>query len=135
VLRFVFGTFIVLHGLVHLLYAAQSRRLFELRRGMVWPDGSWAFSKHLGDGATRLVASVCYGLAATGFVAGGIGTLAGQAWWRPVVVFSAAFSSLMILLLWDGEMRKLADQGLIAVLITVTILVGVLILRWPNLGF
>ncbi len=36
-LRFIAGAFIVLHGLVHLLYAGQSRRLFELRPGMVWP--------------------------------------------------------------------------------------------------
>ncbi len=134
VLRFVFGVFCVLHGLVHLLYFGQSRRLFELRPGMVWPDGSWAFSKLLGDGATRWLASVSYVLAALGFVIGGIGVLLGQAWWRPVVVGSAAFSAVMIFLFWDGTMRKLDDQGLIAVLINVAILVAVLILGWPDLG-
>lgn len=46
-LRFILGIFIVLHGLVHLLYAAHSRRLVELRPEMIWPDGSWAFSKLL----------------------------------------------------------------------------------------
>ncbi len=132
VLRFVFGVFCVLHGLVHLLYFGQSRRLFELRPGMVWPDGSWAFSKLLGDGATRWLASVSYVLAALGFVIGGIGVLLGQAWWRPVVVGSAAFSAVMIFLFWDGTMRKLDDQGLIAVLINVAILVAVLILGWPD---
>jgi hypothetical protein len=135
VLRFIFGAFTVLHGLVHLLYFGQSRRLFELRPGMVWPDGSWAFSKLLGDGATRLLASISYVLAAIGFVAGGIGILVGQAWWRPVVVGSAAFSAVIVLLFWDGKMRKLDDQGLIALLINVAILLAVLILRWPNLGF
>jgi hypothetical protein len=129
------GTFIVLHGLVQLLNSGQSQRLFELRPRMLWPDGSRAFSEHLGDGATRPLASVCYGLAATGFVTGGIGILAGQAWWRPAVVCSAAISSGMVLLLWDGKIRKLAHQGLIALLINVAILVGVLILRWPKLGF
>ena len=49
VLRLVAGVFVVLHGLVHLFYFAQSRRLFELRPGLVWPDGSWAFSKLLGE--------------------------------------------------------------------------------------
>lgn len=38
------GIFLILHALVHLLYAGQSRRFFELRPGMTWPDGSWAFS-------------------------------------------------------------------------------------------
>jgi len=42
---------------------------------------------------------------------------------------------MMIILFWNGKMQKLADQGLIAVLINVTILVAVLILQWPNWGF
>jgi hypothetical protein len=74
-------------------------------------------------------------LTAIGFVAGGIGLAVGQAWWRPVVAASAARSALIILLFWDGKMRNLADQGLIALLIDMAILVAVLILRWPNLGF
>jgi hypothetical protein len=134
-LRFILGAFIVLHGLVHLLYVGQSRRLFELRPGMVWPDGSWAFSRLPGEGATRLLAGISYLLAAIGFVAGGTGILAGQAWWRPLVVGSAAFSTLMILFFWDGKLHKLNDQGLIAILINLAILVAVLILQWPNLGF
>jgi hypothetical protein len=133
--RFVFGVFIVLHGLVHLLYSAQSRRLFELRPGMVWPDGSWAFSKLLGDGSARLLATICYALAAAGFVAGGIGVLAGQAWWRPLVVGSAALSAGSVLAFWNGKMEQLADQGLIALLINAAILVGAVVLQWPNPGF
>jgi hypothetical protein len=34
-LRFIIGVFIVLHGLVHLLYFGHSRRLFELQPGML----------------------------------------------------------------------------------------------------
>ena len=134
-LRFIIGIFIVLHGLVHLLYVGQSRRLFELRSGLVWPDGSWAFSRLLGDSATRWLASITYVLAASGFVAGGIGILLGQAWWNPVVVGSAAFSAAMIVLFWNGKIQRLDDQGLIAILINVAILVAVLVLRWPDLGF
>jgi hypothetical protein len=134
-LRFITGGFIVLHGLVHLLYAGQSQRLFELRPGMVWPDGSWAFSNLLGDGATRLLASICYVLVAIGFVAGGIGIFVRQAWWHPVVVGSAAVSTMMIILLWNGKMQQLADQGLIAILINVAVLVAVLVLRWPERAF
>jgi hypothetical protein len=134
-LRFITGVFIVLHGLVHLLYFGQSRRLFELRPGMVWPDGSWAFSRLLGDEATRWLASICYVLAAIGFAAGGTGILVGQAWWRSVVVGSAAFSAAMVILFWDAKMQRLDDQGLIAILINAAILVAVLILRWPDLGF
>jgi hypothetical protein len=134
VLRFIIGVFIVLHGLVHLLYFGQSWRLFELQPEMVWPEGSWAFSKLLEDEATRLLASISCILAAIGFVAGGTGILVRQAWWRPVVVGSAAFSAVIFILFWDGEMQKLDNQGGIALLINIAILVSVLILRWPYLG-
>lgn len=133
--RFVVGVFIVLHGLVHLLYFGQSRRLFELQPGMAWPDGSWAFSKVLGDGATRWLAGISCVLAAVGFVAGGIGIFAGQAWWRPVVVGSAAFSAAIFVLFWDGKLQRLANKGAIAILINGAILVAVLILGWPDFGF
>jgi hypothetical protein len=134
-LRFIFGIFIVLHGLVHLLYFGQSQRLFELQPGMVWPDGSWAFSKLLGDDVTRLLASILCVLAAIGFVAGGTGILGSQAWWRPVVVGSAAFSAAIFILFWDGQAQKLADKGGIALLINLAILVALLVLGWPDLGF
>lgn len=70
-LSFFIGIFIVLHGLVHLLYFGQSRRLFELRPGMDWPDGSWLFSRLFSDETTRTLASVSYIIAAIGFVVGG----------------------------------------------------------------
>jgi uncharacterized membrane protein YphA (DoxX/SURF4 family) len=134
-LRFIIGVFIVLHGLVHLLYFGQSWRLFELQPGMVWPEGSWTFSKFLGDEATRLLASIACILAALGFVAGGAAILLGQAWWRPVVVGAAAFSTVVFLLFWNGKLQQLANQGAIAILINIAILVAVLILRWPDFGF
>ena len=127
--RIIVGVFIVLHGLVHLLYFGQSHRHFELQPGLVWPDGSWAFSKLLGDERTRWLASVSCVLAAIGFVAGGAGMLAGQAWWRPPVVGSAAFSGFMLILLWDGRMQRLGEKGAFGVLINGAILATVLILR------
>jgi hypothetical protein len=130
VLRFIFGAFIVLHGLVHVLYLGHGLRLFELQAGLLWPDGSWAFSKLVGNAATRELASVGCALAAAGFVAGGVGLLAGQAWWRPVVVGAAVFSSVLYLLFWDGELSKLHDKGGIGVLINLAILAVVLISPW-----
>jgi hypothetical protein len=134
-LRFIVGVFLVLHGLVHLLYFAQSRRLFELQPGMAWPEGSWAFSKLLGEGATRWLASISCLLAAIGFVAGGIGIFLGQAWWRPLVVGSAAFSAAIFVLFWDVKLQRLANKGAIAILINGAILVAVLIFQWPDFGF
>lgn len=134
-LRFIIGAFLVLHGLVHLLYFGQSRRLIELQPGMLWPEGSWAFFKPLGEEGTRLLASISCVLAAIGFVAGGTGILVGQTWWRPVVVGSATFSAAVFILFWDGKLQKLPDKGAIALVINVAILVAVLVLRWPDFGF
>ncbi len=131
----IIGVFMVLHGLVHLLYFGQSGRLFELQPGMVWPDGAWAFSKLLGNEVTRTLASVACVLAAIAFVAGGAGIFVKQAWWRPVVVGAAAFSTVVYILFWNGKTQKLADQGGVGVLINVAILVAVLALRWPDFEF
>lgn len=129
--QFIFGILMVLHGLVHLLYLGQSARRFELRPGMTWPDGSWAFSKLLEEKATRNLASIACGLAAIGFVAGGAGLLISQAWWRPLVVAAATFSSLAFTLLWDGKLRKLDDQGGVGVLINLALLLVALVLQLP----
>jgi hypothetical protein len=98
---------------------------------MVWPDGSWAFSKLLKDEATRLLASISCILVAIGFVAGGTGILLRQAWWRPVVEGSAAFSALIIILFWDGKMQKMDDKGFIGLFINIAIMIAVFLLRWP----
>ncbi len=133
--RFLIGIFIVLHGLVHLLYFGQSARLFELQPGMVWPDGAWAFSRLLGDNATRSLASLSCVLAAIGFVAGGVGIFASQDWWRPVVVTSAAFSAALYLLFWDGKPQRLDNQGGIGLLINLAILAALLVFQWPPAEF
>jgi hypothetical protein len=125
--RIIFSVFIVLHGLVHLLYFGQSRKFFELQPGMVWPDGSWAFSKLVGDETARLLASLFLVLAAGGFVVGGVGLLLGQGWWRPMVVSTATFSSIIYILFWDGAWQRLHDKGAIGLLINMAILVTVLI--------
>ncbi len=133
-IRIILGAFLVLHGLVHLLYFGQSQRFFELQPGMVWPDGSWVFSRFIGDAITRNLASILLILAAIGLVVGGIGIFAKQTWWRPVVVSAAAFSSVIYLLFWDGALQNLDNKGWIGILINLAILAAVLVFQWPNLA-
>ncbi|MDD5095613.1 MAG: hypothetical protein PHV74_14735, partial [Dehalococcoidia bacterium] len=134
-LRLVFGIFLVLHGFVHLLYFGQSRRLFELQPGMVWPDGSWAFSKRLGDETTRLLASISCVLAAIAFVADGAGVFLKQDWWQPLMVGSAAFSVVSYILFWDKKLQRLPDKGGIGVLVNIVMVLALLILDWPSSEF
>ena len=124
---FMFASFIILHGLVHLLYVGQNQRLFELRPGMTWPDDSWAFSRLFGDRATRGLTSITFILVAIGFVSGGVGLIFNQSWWHPFVVGAAAVSSVMIILLWDGRPRKLDNQGGVGLLINLALLTLLLI--------
>jgi uncharacterized membrane protein YphA (DoxX/SURF4 family) len=134
-IRIMVGVFMMLHGLVHLLYFGQSAKYFELKPGMVWPDGAWTFSKLVGDQATGNLASISLILAAVGFVAGGAGIFMGQTWWRPVVVGAAVFSSVVFSLFWNGSMQNLDGQGGVGILINLAILIVVLVLRWPDFGF
>ncbi len=128
------GLFLILHGLVHLLYFGQSRRLFELTPGLTWPDGAWAFSRLLGSEAARsLAAAVCV-LAAAAFLSGGVALLARQPWWRAAVIGAAAISCLLFLLFWDGSLRRLDAQGAVALLINAAILAAALA-RWPRFPF
>lgn len=133
--RFIIGLFISLHGLVHLLYLGQSQRFFELQPGMTWPDGSWSFSRLLGDGSIRSLASVALVVAALVFLAGGAGIFFRQQWWRPMVLAAAVFSGVLYLLLWNGKLQGLDNQGGIGLLINLVILAALLVLDWPKLGF
>ena len=133
--RILFGVFIVIHGLVHLLYFGQSARYFELQPGMVWPNGSWVFPNFLGEEASRILASILLVLAAIGLFASGIGILVSQPWWRPVLVGSTLFSSIIFILFWDGVAHRLDNQGAIAILINAAILAALLIFHWPNFEF
>ncbi|MGD2207148.1 MAG: hypothetical protein PVH17_10240 [Anaerolineae bacterium] len=128
-----FGIFIVLHGLVHLWYVTLSQGLVEFQAEMGWTGESWLFSPLFGGAATRLLATVLYSLAAFSFVAGGVGFFAQWAWWRPVIIGSAAFSAVIILLFWDGGLQMIVEKGLIGFLINAALLVALLVFDWPSL--
>jgi hypothetical protein len=130
--RIILGVFFILHGLVHMLYFGQSSRIFELKAGMVWPDGSWALSKFLGSISIRNIAGVLLIFTAVGFIASGIALFTKAVWWRPVVASTAIFSSVLYLLLWDGVLQSLDNQGAVGILINLAILAALFIFNWPR---
>lgn len=134
-LKFAIGLFLVLHGLVYLLYVGQSARLFELRSGFEWPDGSLTFARTLGNENARSIASLTFTIVTIGFVAGGVGLLFSQAWWQPMVIASAAAATLVTVLFWDGHFQQLSDKGGIGLLINAAILISLLVLEWPQFSF
>lgn len=128
-LSVVAGVGLVAHGVVHWLYAGQSLRLLALQPGLTWPDGSWAFSRLVGDHATRTLASVVCLACGAGFAAGGVALLAGLGWWRPVVATTSVCAAVVFVLLWDGLARRLDAQGAIGVVIDVAIVAAMVVLR------
>jgi hypothetical protein len=126
-LKLLYSLFLFLHALIHLLYYGQSRQLFELQPGLAWPDDSWIFSRYFTINTVRFLACVCCILAATGFITGGYGILIGAKWWRPVVLITAAFSSLLFILFWDGGRKRLPEKGGIGLLINAAIILILLL--------
>ena len=119
------GIFLILHALVHLLYAGQALRVFELRPGLTWPDGAWAFSRLFGDPVTRSLATILLVLTALGFFAGALGLFLGQDWRQTVSAGAAILSIATYLAFWNGKFHELPDQGGIGLLISLGILVVV----------
>lgn len=127
------GVFLLLHGLVHLLYFGHSQRFFELQAGLMWPEGSWVFSSLLNGDKIRMIASACMAISAIGFILAGAGLLLEQTWWRAILMYAIAFSSLVYFIFWNGKLEQLPDQGLVGVLINLSFLVFILILKWPSI--
>lgn len=119
------GIFLILHGLVHLLYTGFSLKLFDTDSKMTWPDNSWAFEKLLGNKAARNLAAVANIVAAAGFIAGGIGVFSDKGY--TITAASAIFSSVIYVLFWDMKLQKLPEKGIFAVLINIVVLVLALI--------
>jgi cytochrome bd-type quinol oxidase subunit 2 len=127
-----FGVFLVAHGLVYALYVGHAMRLFELKPGMSWPDASWALSGLIGDSAVRWLVAGVFVLVAAGFALSGVALMAQQPWWEVLATAAAIVSTLLLLLVWDGRLQGLGEQGLYAILINIGIIVCAAILHWPK---
>ena len=123
----IFGVFLILHGLVHLLYAGQCLRIFELQPGMLWPDGSWAFSPILGNETARSLALPLLVTTAIAFVVGGAGALLARPWWHMVVLSATVLSTIVFILYWDVAWQNLDDKGAIGIGINLAIVAAILL--------
>ncbi|MEK6481894.1 hypothetical protein WJR50_30405 [Catalinimonas sp. 4WD22] len=115
--------FIILHGLVHLLYFGQSQRYFELKPGLQWPDRSWFLSRIQSEKMNRLQAGVFCIIGAIVLVISGFSLWWGKVWWTNITIIGLLFSSFIFLLFWNGKLKNLAEQGAYALLINLVILI------------
>jgi len=126
--QFSLGIFLMMHAVVHLLYAGQAARMFELRLGLKWPECSWLLRRFLGARTVQVLAAVSMLLAGLAFLVAGVGTVTFQEWWRAAVSGAAVFSALMFILLWDGRMKELDAQGAVGVAIDLTLVAALWVL-------
>jgi len=133
-MNILFGVFLLAHGLVFGMYAAHAMRLFELKPGMTWPDASWALSGLIGDSAVRWIVAAVFLFVAVTFAVSGAALVFRQPWWAIVAAAAAVTSTIVILLVWNGRLQGLSEQGLYAVIINVVVVVSALVLHWPKIS-
>ena len=121
------GIFIILHGLVHLWYVVLSYQWVEFQPEMGWSGKTWLFSSSLSQPTVRSIAGILFIIATIGFVISGIGIFIQAAWLDPVLLTSAIFSSIILLMFWDGKIEMLVQKGIIGLLINLAIIAVVLI--------
>lgn len=119
------GTFLALHGLVHLWYVVLSQGWVAVEDAMGWNGHSWLLSGSLAEGTILSIASVFYVLITVGFLVGGVGYAVQADWGSPVLIAAAVLSSLMLVAMWDGQFDLLVEKGIVGVAINVA-LVGAL---------
>ncbi len=101
-----------------------SQGLVPFEPEMGWTGESWLLSRFLDASKSTVLASVLYTLATLAFVVGGITLMLNGTWWRSLTLGSAGFSSLVLLLFWDGKTEFLVQKGLLGILINVALIIA-----------
>jgi len=118
---------LMLHGLVHVWYIVLAQGWVEYQTEMGWTGSSWLLSSRVSENALSWIVTLGYGIAAAGFVMGGVGNITNQVWSQAVLLFSAVFSSLLLIVFWDGNLSLLVEKGLLGVLINLALIVFLMV--------
>ena len=116
------GIFIILHGLVHLWYVVLSLNWVEFQPDMGWTGRSWLLSGIFQESTLRTAAAALFIISAVAFVISGIGIFVDAEWLDTVIMVSAIFSSVVLIVFWDGSLEMIVQKGLIGVLINLVII-------------
>ncbi len=123
------GIFIILHGLVHLWYVVLGFGWVAYQPEMGWRGGSWLLSAFIPPATLRSIAGVLFILAALAFVISGVGIFLQAGWLEDFILGAALFSSLLLLIFWDGKADLLVQKGLIGLIINLAVIALVWIRR------
>lgn len=68
-----------------------------------------------------MLASLAMIIAGLGFLGGGAGMLLDQNWGSLTIKYVAILSTVALALFWDGGLQKIADKGLVGIIINLVI--------------
>ncbi len=123
-IRYVIAAVVAAHGLVYLNAARGVLPVFEGWKGRAWLLGDAI----TGDSLKRLCQGM-WAVAGIGVIATGVAlafAFSAQAVWRPLAIVASTVAILSFLVFWDGQVRRLFEQGVIGVVLSLLILLGAL---------
>ena len=131
-LRWIYTLFVLAHGLAHMVYVALANGHQVSESSLDWTGGSWLLSKPLGEQLTRTFGSWVFTLVTISFIvtAGGLATR--QAWATNWLIGTLFASSIALFIFWDGGLTALVDKGLLGLAISIALLLGIYLLKYPN---
>ena len=127
--HYLVGFLLAAHGWVHVVYVASSQGWLGPGEGRGWNGRSWLLSGVLDEGSILDAASVFFLLVAIGFAAGALGYVLSLDWWMPILAGSAILSTILYIVMWDGEGSGLFEKGGLGVVVDVVVLVWLFVLH------
>jgi len=109
------GVFIILHGLVHAWYVVLSFNLVNFQPDMGWTGKSWLLTPLFGAQTAKSIAGWLFAIAGFGFLLAGVIFLSNNESWPPLMLGSAIFSAIVIIMFWDGKFSMLIQTSSLGV--------------------
>lgn len=128
-----FAIFVLLHGLVFLIYPAMAQGWMPLPEGTDFTGRSWLLDAILDERSTRTLASYLFIGVVVLFVIAFVGLAFRQDWSTGWLYGALILSSLGLFVMWDGRLAQLPDQGLIGLLINMGLAVLMLYFGFPRI--
>lgn len=116
-IKLITGVFILLHGLVHGWFVILAAGCINYKPNMGWTYESWILSEILKPIVLKKSAIILFSTSGILFLAAALGILAESAWKMNLLVIAALFSSISVILFFDGNWKILVQKGLIGLII------------------
>jgi len=124
IVRWLVALAVLGHGIGHVLFMPVLAASMKLDAS----GHSWLLTGVLGDGATRLLASVIGAALVAAFTVTAGGILWQTAWWRPLAIAASMISIALVVLMWDGLPTGPASAALV---FDAAIVVALVVAHWP----